>query len=136
MFGIDYIPKITLKYLEENDSERAMGWWFGKHAGNSGLLNGHESVLVEHIANTPELCSLYTEEKPGESRNVRLLWRRSGIRLYRQFAQECFCKSWPFLSISAPVRRFVHPGFLLLCGTILSSSDTFSSASARCFSTL
>ena len=88
MFGIDHIPRVTPQHLEENDSERAMGWWFGRHAGNSSLLNGHKNVLVEHIANTLELRSLYLEEKVDESGNVRLFWRRSGIKLYRQFAQE------------------------------------------------
>ena len=40
MFEIDHIPRVTSQYLEESDSERVMGWWFGKHAGNSALLNG------------------------------------------------------------------------------------------------
>ena len=88
MFGIDHIPRLTPKHLEENDSERGFGWWFGKHAGNSTLLNGHKQVLVEHVARTPELRDLYIEERANEKGNVRLFWRQSGIRLYQEFVQE------------------------------------------------
>ena len=88
MFEIDHIPKVTSQYLEESDSERVVGWWFGKHAGNSALLNGHKNVLMAHVANTPELRSLYMEEKAEDKGNVRPFWRRSGIKIYRQFTQE------------------------------------------------
>ena len=84
MFGIHHIPKLTPTHLEENDTNRNIGWWFGKHAGNATLLNGHEHALVEHVANTPELRSLYMEERSDADGDARLAWRKSGIRYYRQ----------------------------------------------------
>lgn len=88
MFGIDYLPRLKPAHLQENDHERRMGWWFGKHAENKSLLNGSEDVLVEHVASTPELRRLYLEEQMDATGAPRLFWRQSGMRYYRQCAQE------------------------------------------------
>ena len=88
MFGADHITRLTPVHLQENDSERGMGWWFGKHDGNKALLNGNSDVLVEHVVNTPGLRELYMEERVAEDGQLRLVWRTSGIRHYRQLVQE------------------------------------------------
>ena len=88
MFGIDHLPRLKPESLEENDNERAMGWWFGKHAGNFAILEGHENVLVEHVARTPELRDIYLEQKLDLSGIARLSWRPSAITLYRQQVQD------------------------------------------------
>jgi hypothetical protein len=88
MFGIDHIPKLKPETLEENDNERAIGWWFGKHAGNSAFLEGHENVLVEHVVRTPELRDIYLEQKFDVDGIAKLSWRPSAMRLYRQLVQD------------------------------------------------
>jgi superfamily II DNA helicase RecQ len=88
MFGIDHIPKLDPVTLEENDNERAIGWWFGKHAGNFAVLEGHENVLVEHVVRTPELRDIYLEQRGDFDGVERLSWRPSAMRLYRQLVQD------------------------------------------------
>ncbi|KAK6436400.1 hypothetical protein LTR95_007407 [Oleoguttula sp. CCFEE 5521] len=73
MFGIDHIPKLKPTNLQENDNERDMGC---------------ETVLVEHVTQTPELRALYLEEETDTNARPRLRWRQSGIRYYRQCVQE------------------------------------------------
>jgi hypothetical protein len=88
MFGINHLPKLKPDSLEENDNERAMNWWFGKHAGNSTILKGHENALVEHVARAPELRDIYLEQTFDANGIATLSWRSSAIRLYRQLVQD------------------------------------------------
>ncbi|KAK4551266.1 hypothetical protein LTR86_011263 [Recurvomyces mirabilis] len=88
MFGVDYLPRLMPAHLQENDNDRNIGWWFGKHAENSALLSGSETVLAEHVARTPELRNLYLEERTDASGAQRLLWRQSGVKYYRQCVQD------------------------------------------------
>lgn len=88
MFGIDHIPKLKPGGLEKNDSERSMGWWFGRHAGNSAVLKGHENVLIEHVVRTPELRDVYLEQVLDNGGTTSLRWRPSAARLYRQVVQD------------------------------------------------
>jgi hypothetical protein len=62
MFGIDHLPKLKPDSLEENDNERTINWWFGKHTGNSTILKGYENVLLEHVVRTSELRDIYLEQ--------------------------------------------------------------------------
>ena len=79
MLGIDCTPRLTAK-PQGNAGERAIGRWFGKHTGSADLLKRYDQVLVEHVANTPELRDLYLEERLDPNGNTRRFWRQNGIR--------------------------------------------------------
>ncbi|KAK4551902.1 Histidine kinase osmosensor [Recurvomyces mirabilis] len=116
MFGIDDIPKVTPKHLDENDGERKMGWWFGRHQQNAHLVSGREHVLVEYVARTATLREMYLEERCDQNQEHEgqsLRWQKSSTRLYQQLAQD-FLKNLAVaihFSAGPPVRasEFLSP---------------------------
>jgi superfamily II DNA helicase RecQ len=96
MFDVEHLPKLTPKDLQENDSERTPGWWFGKHSQNATILHGHKEALAEHVASTARLREMYMEERCGPAGQTTLMWRKNTISLYRELVQD-------FLRDIAPV---------------------------------
>ena len=91
MFGAEHLPRLTPKDLHENDSERAPGWWFGKHPLNATMLHGHKEALAEHVASTEQLRKMWMEEVRGsgsDSEISTLVWRRESVRLYQELVQK------------------------------------------------
>lgn len=88
MFEVKHLPRLTPEALEENDSERTAGWWFGRHRQNATILHGHEEALAEHVALTADLRELYLEERRGSEGHATLAWRAGSVRLYQQLVQE------------------------------------------------
>jgi len=91
MFDVEHLPRLTPKDLQENDSERAPGWWFARHRQNDAILYGHKEALADHVASTEQSRQLWMEQVPdpaSDDNETTLRWRPKSIKLYKQLVQE------------------------------------------------